>query len=70
LNQQRASVKEKLSRAENSLRYSIPRHIYRGINAVEEIVRRERVQGYYGPIYELITLKDAKFTTAVEVGSV
>lgn len=67
LEEERNTLTDKLRKAETSLRYSIPKHIAHGLEGVDKLVKEGNVRGYYGPIFELITLKDPKFTTAVEV---
>lgn len=67
LEEERNGLTDKLRKAEKDLRYSMPRHIAHGLESVQRLVEEGNVRGYYGPVYQLITLKDPKFATAVEV---
>jgi chromosome segregation ATPase len=67
LEEERAKLGDKLRKAEQGLKFSIPRHIAHGLENVARIAQEGNVRGYFGPVYELIRLKDPKFTQAVEV---
>lgn len=56
-----------MDKAKAALRFSIPKHIAQGLENVARVVAEEGVRGYHGPVYDLLTLKDSKFTQAVEV---
>ena len=67
LEAEKGRLSDKLSKAEQGLRFSIPKHIGIGLQNVQRIVAEERIRGFHGAIYDLITLNDPKFTQAVEV---
>lgn len=39
----------------------MPRHIAQGLEAVERIVREDKVDGYYGPLVENFELSNPKY---------
>ncbi len=64
-----SECKQNLEKGERDLRAAMPRHIAHGLQAVENIVRQDKLKGYHGPVIENIALKDPKFRTAVEVAA-
>ncbi|GMI01375.1 hypothetical protein TrLO_g1143 [Triparma laevis f. longispina] len=64
-----AEEKEAKARADSDLRKSMPRATAMGLNALDEIVEKEKIKGYYGSIVENFSLVDDKFRTAVEVAA-
>ncbi|CAM9776813.1 unnamed protein product [Heterosigma akashiwo] len=56
-------------RAERALRAALPRAVAQGLEAVQKIVAKENISGYYGPVIENFQLVDSKFQTAVEVAA-
>ena len=64
-----AKWKESLSNHERDFRASMPKHIAMGLEAVKKIVKDENINGYYGPVVDNFTLKNAKYRTPVEVAA-
>ena len=59
--------KESLANHERDFRASMPKHIAMGLEAVKKIVAEESIAGYYGPVVDNFTLRNAKYRTPVEV---
>lgn len=58
-------VEQDLDIAENSLSHMMDRNMRRGVNAVRQIVKQHNIQGVYGMLGELISVRD-EYKTAVE----
>ncbi len=69
LEERKVRLSDKLRKAEQTLRFSLPKHIAIGLETVARIVEEENVRGYYGPVFDLLTLKEPKFRQAVEVAA-
>ncbi|CAN0105750.1 unnamed protein product, partial [Ectocarpus fasciculatus] len=59
--------KAALEKSERDLRFAMPRSVASGLDAVEALVKEQRIEGYYGPVYENFALRDPVLATAVEV---
>ncbi|KAI8909533.1 RecF/RecN/SMC [Gorgonomyces haynaldii] len=60
------ALKEDFEKAQRQVFSSMDRNMMRGLRAVEDIVQRHKIEGYYGPLYELFDVDD-RFQTCVEV---
>ncbi|XP_028403208.1 structural maintenance of chromosomes protein 3-like [Dendronephthya gigantea] len=66
LEQKLQNLTEDQHKRERTLRGSVSKAIFNGIESVKAVVRDEGIQGFYGPLIENFTC-DKKFFTAVEV---
>jgi len=66
LDRQIEVAKSELSKAERSLHSSIGKSKSRGLEAVRNLVAKNKIKGVHGPLIELITCTD-QYKTAVEV---
>ena len=52
------TAKEELKKAEHQLHHTMDRTVQNGLDAAARIAKNLRLSGYYGPLYELLTLTD------------
>lgn len=59
--------KSALEKSERDLRFSMPRNVATGLDALARLVKEQRIGGYYGPVFDNFELTNPTFATAVEV---
>jgi structural maintenance of chromosome 3 (chondroitin sulfate proteoglycan 6) len=69
LEERKSRLEDNIRKAEQTLRFAMPKHIALGLETVARLAEEERISGYYGPVYSLLELKDPKFRQAVEVAA-
>ena len=63
-----ASKTEEVKRRDKHLEFTMPRELYRGLNAVQRIVKDHGIKGVHGPLIELMEC-DERFFAAVEAAA-
>jgi structural maintenance of chromosome 3 (chondroitin sulfate proteoglycan 6) len=61
--------RDELATHERAFRASMPRHIAQGLEALEQIVAKDKVAGYYGPLVDNFKLANPKYRVPVEVAA-
>ena len=69
LQEQSADAKTELEKGRQQLAAALPRSIALGLSEVERIASERQLTGYYGPVIDNFSLKNAAFQTAVEVAA-
>ena len=67
LSAEEQSAQDELRKAEHQLHNTMDRNVQTGLAAAARIARDLKLDGYYGPLYELFTLTDNRYRTAAEV---
>lgn len=60
-------ARQELEKGKQQLNRALPRHITQGLAAVEEIVQRQNITGYLGPVIDNVTLRGESYRNAIEV---
>jgi chromosome segregation ATPase len=67
LSSEEDSAKEEFRKAEQQLHHTMDRNVQTGLAAAARIAKDLKLDGFYGPLYELFTLTDNRYRTAAEV---
>lgn len=67
LSSEEETAKEELRKAEQQLHNTMDRDVQTGLAAAARIAKELKLDGYYGPLYNLFTLTDNRYRTAAEV---
>lgn len=69
IQEQIQDAKREVDRGKQMLNITLPRHVTEALACVEKIATEKALVGYFGPIIDLLTLKNDGFRTAVEVAA-
>jgi len=67
--EQLAEVKVSIEKSKQMLNTALPKTISQGLSVVEQIAQELNLEGYYGPVIDILSIKNDMFRTPVEVAA-